>query len=159
RFHLRTGERLEAGYRDRAGEIAGEIALHFQRGHDAQRAVPYLVQAGERAIQRSAYVEAIALLQQGLALLRTLPASVDGDEWEIQLRVPLGVCYTNTRGYAAPEASSTFQRAHELCRHVTDPARQFHAMRGLWFFNLHQADLRKARSIAETLLHTAARAR
>jgi DNA-binding winged helix-turn-helix (wHTH) protein/predicted ATPase len=159
RFHLRTGEHLEIGYHHRAGEIAAELALHFQHGRDFQRAVQYIVQAAERAIQRSAYVEAIALLRRGIALLPMLPASADHDDWEIQLRVPLGVCYTNTRGYAAPEVGMTFQRAHELCRHATDPSRQFHALCGLWFFAVQQADLGKARSIAETLLKSATRAR
>ena len=53
---------------------------------------------------------------QGLTLLSALPASAERDAWEVQLRVPLGVCYTNTRGYAAPEAGTTFQRALDLCR-------------------------------------------
>jgi hypothetical protein len=65
----------------------------------------------------------------------------------------------NTRGYAAPEVGMTFRRAHELCRHATDPSRQFHALCGLWFFAVQQADLRKARSIAQTLLQNATRAR
>ena len=138
-------------------DIATELALHFQRGRDSRRAVRYLVQAGESAIQRSAYIEAIALFHQGLTLLSTLPESAERDAWEIQLRVPLGVCYTNTRGYAAPEVGITFQRALELCRHGTDPSRQFHAQCGLWFFALQRADLRKARSIAKQLLRAATR--
>jgi len=156
RFHLRTGERLEAGYRDRVRDIAAELALHFQRGRDPGRAVRYLGQAGESAIQRSAYIEAIALLHQGLTLLSALPASAERDAWEVQLRVPLGVCYTNTRGYAAPEAGTTFQRALDLCRPATDRSRQFHALCGLWFFALQRADLKKARAIAAQLLRAAA---
>ena len=120
RMHCRTGERLEAGYGDQTQEIAAELALHFQRGRDSQRAVGYLAQAGENAIRRGAYVEAIALLHQGIGLLSTLPEGADRDTCEIHLRVSLGVCYINTRGYAAPEVGITFQRAHELCRHGTD---------------------------------------
>ncbi len=159
RMHRRAGERLEAGYGDRAREIAAELALHFQRGRESLRAVGYLVQAGESAIRRSAYVEAIALLHQGVGLLSTLPEGSDRDACEIQLRVPLGVCYVNTRGYAAPEVGITFQRAHDLCRHVTDTSRRFRVLRGLWFFALQRADLRKARPMAEELLHVAARER
>jgi DNA-binding winged helix-turn-helix (wHTH) protein/predicted ATPase len=158
-MHRRTGERLEAGYGGWAQDIAAGLALHFQRGRDAARAVGYLAQAGENAIRRGAYVEAIALLHQGLSLLSALPEGTDRDAREIQLRVPLGVCYINTRGYAAPEVGLTFQRAHELCRHVTDTPRLFRALRGLWFFALQRADLGKARSIAAELLHMAARER
>jgi DNA-binding winged helix-turn-helix (wHTH) protein/predicted ATPase len=157
RMHRHAGYRLEAGYRDRARQIAAELALHFQRGRDSQRAVRYLAQAGENAIQRGAYVEAIALLTQGLDLLSTLPEEADRDACELQLRVPLGLCYVNTRGYAAPEVGITFERAHELCRHATDTSHLFRVLRGLWFFALQRSDLRKARSIAEELLHVAAR--
>jgi DNA-binding winged helix-turn-helix (wHTH) protein/predicted ATPase len=159
RMHGRTGERLEAGYGERAQEIAAELALHFQRGRESERAVRYLAQAGENAIRRGAYVEAIALLNQGISLLSTLPEGADRDACEIQLRVPLGVCYVNTRGYAAPEVGITFQRAHELSRHATDTSRLFRVLRGLWFFAVQRADLRKARSMAEELLRVAARQR
>jgi predicted ATPase len=159
RIHRRIGERLEAGYGDRAQAIAVELALHFERGRDSGRAVGYLAQAGENAIERGAYVEAIALLHQGIDLLCTLPEGADRDAREIQLRVPLGVCYINTRGYAAPEVGTTFERAHELCRHVPDTSRLFRVLRGLWFFAFQRADLRKARSRARELLQVAARER
>ena len=53
-MHRRTGERLEAGYCDSAEDIAAVLALHFQRGRDAQRAVRYLAEAsrGKRTSMR-----------------------------------------------------------------------------------------------------------
>jgi len=71
RMHRLAGECLEAAYGLRAVEVAAELALHFQRGRDARRAVRYLAQAGENAVRRSAYVEAIALLNDGVELLGT----------------------------------------------------------------------------------------
>ena len=46
-LHLRTGERLERAYGQRAGEIAGELAMHFEQGRDFERAARYRQQAGE----------------------------------------------------------------------------------------------------------------
>jgi hypothetical protein len=57
------------GYEDRAGLIATELAVHFERGRDYPRAVRYLRSAGENAVLRSAYREAIAHLTRALALL------------------------------------------------------------------------------------------
>jgi hypothetical protein len=37
-LHLRAGERLERGYGARGGEIAAELAVHFERGRDMTRA-------------------------------------------------------------------------------------------------------------------------
>jgi predicted ATPase len=44
--HRRIGARLEAVYGARTAEIAAELAGHFARGQDAERAIPYHAQAG-----------------------------------------------------------------------------------------------------------------
>ena len=154
-MHRKMGERLEAGFGDRAEEIAAVLALHFQRGRDAQRAVKCLAQAGESAIRRSAYVEAISLLNQGLDVLTMVPEGAVRDACELQLLVPLGVCYVNTRGYAASEVGATFQRARTLCRHVSDAARRYRVLRGMFAFAALRANLDDARSTAEELLQVA----
>ncbi|MCP5426046.1 MAG: AAA family ATPase [Gammaproteobacteria bacterium] len=40
-LHQRLAVRMEAGYGGRVGEIAGELALHFEKGRDVFRAVRY----------------------------------------------------------------------------------------------------------------------
>ena len=70
RLHQRIGARLEAGHGAQAGAMAAELAMHFERGRDAQRAVQYLRQAGQRSMERSAYVEAVAHLTKGLEVLQ-----------------------------------------------------------------------------------------
>ena len=45
-LHRRIGEREEAGYGPQARELAAELAMHFERGRDAQRAVRYLQPGG-----------------------------------------------------------------------------------------------------------------
>jgi predicted ATPase len=73
RLHRQIGEREEAGYGTQAGEIAAELAVHFERGRDYQRAVPYRQQAGQNAIRRNANREAVDHFTRGLELLKTLP--------------------------------------------------------------------------------------
>ncbi|MBI3304450.1 MAG: hypothetical protein HYZ72_20500 [Deltaproteobacteria bacterium] len=55
-LHRRIGEREEAAYDNRAGEIAAELAVHFERGRDYRRAVHYLQQW--RALPRGRAVSA-----------------------------------------------------------------------------------------------------
>src|SRR5262249_62053035 len=50
-LHRRIGAREEAGYGAQAAEIAAELAMHFERGRDYQRAVRYLQQAAENAVR------------------------------------------------------------------------------------------------------------
>ena len=52
RCHRAIGMRLEEAYGARTHEVAAELALHCQRGQDAERAVQYLGQAAENAAQR-----------------------------------------------------------------------------------------------------------
>src|SRR5207245_3655460 len=42
RWHQQIGTRLEGAFGPRAGESAAELAMHFEQGRDAPRAVPYL---------------------------------------------------------------------------------------------------------------------
>ena len=74
-IHGRIGERGERIYGDRVGEIAAELAVHFEQSQDFVRAVKYLLMAAENATRRSANHEAVGLSRRGLELLKTLPPS------------------------------------------------------------------------------------
>ena len=73
RLHQKIGERLELVYGQRAGEMAAELAMHFERSRDYRRAIPHLCQAADNALQRSAHQEAVQHLTKALELLGTLP--------------------------------------------------------------------------------------
>ena len=60
-IHARIGARGEAIYQSRVGEIAAEVAMHFEQGGDQRRAVKYLLMAAENARHRSAQHEAEGL--------------------------------------------------------------------------------------------------
>src|SRR5689334_2201997 len=74
RIHGRIGERGETIYGDRAGEIAAELAVHFEQSQDIGRAVKYLLIAAENATRRSADHEAAALSKRALELMKVLPS-------------------------------------------------------------------------------------
>ena len=50
--------------------------MHFERGRDAVRTVQYLRQAAN-AMQRSTYPEALQRLTKALAVLTTLPKTLE----------------------------------------------------------------------------------
>ena len=74
-IHGRIGERGESIYGERVGEIAAELAVHFEQSRDSVRAVKYLQMAAENAARRSADHEAAALARRGLELLKSLSDS------------------------------------------------------------------------------------
>ena len=89
RLHQRLGGRLETAYGAQAGAIAAELAEHFLRGQETRRAVHYLRQAGDNAMARSAYREAVACYAHALELVSHLPERPDTRAQAIDLRLAL----------------------------------------------------------------------
>ena len=118
RCHRAIGARLEAGYGAQAAQIAAALAGHFERGHDAARAVRYRQQAAAQALGRYAYPEAVSHLTQGLALLAQLPETPARAQQELDLQLALGSALIATKGSAAPEVGQTYARARALCAQV-----------------------------------------
>ena len=115
-WHRRIGERLEAGYVQEAASIAPELALHFERGRDYERAVRYLRSTGESALRQGAYREAVDHLMRALELLQRLPESEERLALELELRVLVVPPLRITRGHGAAEVEFACTRAIELCK-------------------------------------------
>jgi len=154
-LHRRIGRREEEGYGERAGEIAAELAVHFEQGRDYRRGVQYLRQAAENALRRSAHREAINHLIKGLELLKALPDIPERIQQELTLQVTLGAALMATKGYAAPEVEEAYTRARELCQQVGETPQLFTALWGLWVFYCVRGELQTARELGEQLLSLA----
>jgi len=152
RLHRLIGERLEQGYRGQAQEIAAELAVHFERGRDYSRAVQYRLQAGQKAIQRSAHQEAISHLTKGLELLTTLPDTPGRAQQELTLQITLGASLLATKGYGVPEMERAFSRARALCQQVGETPQLFPVLMGLNRVYAARAEHETARGLAEQLL-------
>src|SRR5215813_4029678 len=148
-LHRRIGVRGEEIYGERAGEIAAELAMHFERGRDYKRAAKYLQQASDNDIRRFAYREAVVLARRGLELLATLPDTRERAEQELRLQLTLGVPLIATEGYAAQNVGSAYTKARTLCRQLGATRETFQALWGLWSFHVLRAELGTAREIAE----------
>ncbi len=64
-LHGRAGAAIEALYADRLDDYLSELARHYQRSTNIEKAREYLGRAGQQAIQRSSHAEAIELLHLG----------------------------------------------------------------------------------------------
>lgn len=157
-WHQRIGERLEAGYAGEADAIASVLALHFQRSRDLGRAVQYLRSAGERALDRSAYQEAIDHLTRALELLAKLPTAADLRRLELELLLLLATPLRMTKGFGAPELEETYRRATELCEHEGSPQRRFLVMVGKGALHITRAEHASALTLGTQFLQLAERA-
>ena len=151
-LHLRTAERLERAYGPRAGEIAGELAVHFEHGRDFERATQYRREGAESALRQHAYHEAAEHARRALALLGALPGAQERVQQELALLVTLGTALTALKGYSAPEVERTYARARELCDQVEDASQLFRVLAGVGWFYTVRGPGRAARDVGERLL-------
>ena len=154
-YHQHIGRRLEASHGARAGEIAAQLAMHFERGGEGERAVRYLQQAADNATRRNAHHEAILALRKGLALLATLPESPERTQHELTLLLLLGSRLMAAQGYAVPDVGESYTRAYTLSQQVGEPRQRCQALQGLYRFHVLQAQLRLADELSQQCFHLA----
>jgi DNA-binding winged helix-turn-helix (wHTH) protein/predicted ATPase len=157
RLHQRLGACLEAAYGEQVGEIAAELAEHFERGTHAPQAVRYLRQAAEKATQRYAHREVVDLVTRALALLRQLPETPERAQQELDLQMALGPALAAIKGHAAPEVKQTYTRAHVLCQQVPESPQLPQTLVGLWLFHSGYGDHPTAQEMGRHLLRLAER--
>jgi class 3 adenylate cyclase/tetratricopeptide (TPR) repeat protein len=88
-LHARIVEAIEALAGDRLAEQVERLAHHALRGEMWDKALAYGRQAGEKALARSAYREAVGYFEQALSALPHLPETHDTREQAIDLRLAL----------------------------------------------------------------------
>jgi len=113
-LHERTGAALERLYTNSIEEHLAELAHHYGRSANLDKAVEYLTHAGKQALNRSAFAEAQAQLQQGLEWIKKLAESAERDARELTLASTLAQVLLVTRGFTAPETRAAAERARDL---------------------------------------------
>ena len=150
-LHLRIGDLLERAHGREAGDIAGELAMHFEHGRDVDRAVRYRRHAGEQAIRRHGYREAAEHAARALESLEPQPDSRERIEQELALQVMLGSALTALKGHAAPEVEAAYARARALCERGGDSPRLFPVLVALGWFYLMRGPAAAARDVGTRL--------
>jgi class 3 adenylate cyclase/tetratricopeptide (TPR) repeat protein len=88
-LHARIVEALEALAGDRLDDQVERLAHHALRGEVWDKALAYCRQAGDKAMARSTYREAVGYFEQALTALPHLPEQRDTREQAIDLRLAL----------------------------------------------------------------------
>ncbi len=115
--------------KDTAPEL---LAYHLTAACEAEAAVPFWQKAGTLAIQRLALKEAISHLERGMAIIGTLPPSVERDGKELDLRTPLGTALMALKGWTAPEVWDSFYPALVLAKSLGRNEALVPIYYGLW---------------------------
>jgi hypothetical protein len=156
-LHEQIAQAIEELHSDRLAEHYGELAYHYSRSANTQKAVVYLHRAGQQAADQSAYGEAIIHLTRGLELLQSLPEAPERTRRELDGHIALGWALIATQGQGAPDAEQAFTRARALCEQVGETPQLFAVLGGLRMRYEGRGELQQTRELAEQLLSLAQR--
>jgi tetratricopeptide (TPR) repeat protein len=120
-LHARIVEALEALAGDRVAEQVERLAHHAVRGEVWDKALAYCRQAGEKALARSAYREAVGSFEQALSALAHLPETRDTREQAIDLRLALRTALFPSGD--SERILATLREAEALAAALDDPRR------------------------------------
>jgi predicted ATPase len=123
-LHARIVDALEALAGDRIIEQVERIAHHALRGEVWDKALAYCRQAGEKAMVRSAYHEAVGYFEQVLRPLQHLPERRDTREQAIDLRLALRSALLPSNDYG--RILAYLREAEALAAAIDEPRRLGH---------------------------------
>src|SRR5262249_53167461 len=107
-YHRQIAQVLEEHFSETTETQPELLTQNYTEAGLIGQALPYWQQAGRRASQRSAYVEASSHLTKGLELLKTLPDTPERTQQELTLQIALGTPLIASKGYGAPEVEQAY---------------------------------------------------
>jgi predicted ATPase/class 3 adenylate cyclase len=156
-LHECAAQAIEALFAARLPEHYHTLAHHYSRSGNTTKAVSYLHRAGQQAVERSAYAEAVSHVTTAVDLLTTLPETLERAQQELGLQMTLGVALRPTKGGGALEVEHAYTRALVLSEQVGEPRQHFRVLWGLWEIYNTRGEAQATRAVGEQLLGLARR--
>ena len=152
-LHRRAAEIL-VGQPERAAVEPEVIGHHFTEASLDDLAIEWWGKAGDQALRRSAFQEAIAHLGKAIAMADKADggkAACDSGE-RAQLHVAYGNALFAVRGQGAPETTEAFARARERAGSDKDAPERLAADYGLWAGSYQRGELAAMRELSAAFL-------
>lgn len=151
RLHAGIGVALRDAWGARAGDVAAELASHFERGGDATSAVQCFDTAAAAAAGRGANREAVGYIDRALALVG------DDRERQLDLLMTRGPALLAVSGYGSVEVLGSYRRALDLAQQLDNPMRQMSCLIALSTCQQTRGDLADGKALAVELVRTGER--
>jgi class 3 adenylate cyclase/tetratricopeptide (TPR) repeat protein len=155
-LHGQIARTLEERFPDVVASEPEIVARHFTEAGLVDSAINYWLRAGNLALSRSANVEAVKHLKQGIELTRSLAPSPERVRNELDFYLALGPAMAATEGDAAPETLRVFSHARELLGDGGTLTEQMTVLWGAYLAHSMRAEHTAARDVAYQCLALAA---
>src|SRR5271163_100082 len=160
-LHRRAAEALLAS----PSPESEALAHHFTQAGQTELAIEWWGKAGDQALRRSAFQEAIAHLGKAIAMAdregaparRATGAATASASQRLKLQTSYGHAVMWSKGFAAEETKAAFARAGELATETGNEEAPLDAYFARWGHNLWRGDLGSARETAKSFLREAER--
>lgn len=133
------------------------VAYHFTEAGLNEIAFEWWRKAGEQALKRSAYSEAIAHLGKAVAIADELPDEPGGPMNRLNLQIAYGRALRGSLGYSAPETVAAWTRARQFAADINDPVELAPINSGLFNACLNHGEIAPMRELAESIMSAANR--
>ena len=158
-LHRRVAEILRDRFADTTAAEPEGLAHHFTQAGMTDDAIEWWGKAGDQALRRSAFQEAIAHLGKAIEMAdrvdestRRVGAKRFGRRAAQTTNQLWRRALVGEKGYAAPETAAAFDRARELAGNADDLGQRFAVNYGEWTVNVLRGELGLARRIAAAML-------
>ncbi len=133
------------------------VAHHFTEAGLSRVALDWWHKAGQQALKRSAYSEAIAHLGKAVAIADGLADWPERTIDRLHLQIAYGRALRGSLGHSAHETVAAWKRARQFAADINDPSELAPIHSGLFNASLTQGELAPMRVLAETIMSTANR--
>ena len=164
-LHRRVAEMLRDRFADTAAAEPEALAYHFTQAGMTDAAIEWWGKAGDQALRRSAFQEAISHLGKAIEMAdkegearphaaAAVPTTTSPDQ-RLKLQTSYGHAMMFSRGFGPQETKAAFTRAHELAARTDSPAERFAAYTGVLVGAWMRGEIGAARDAAERFLREA----
>ncbi len=157
-LHRRVAEILRDRFAATAAAEPEALAHHFTQAGMTDAAIEWWGKAGDQALRRSAFQEAISHLGKAIEMADMAPGTaapqikpVTSSE-RLRLQLSYGNALISARGYGALETTEAFSRARDLVAQAEEAADRFSAYYGLWVGAFTRGELAAMKEVAQALL-------
>src|SRR5262249_8388995 len=146
-LHRRVAEILRERFPDTTASEPEVLAHHFTQAALTDAAIEWWGKAGEQALRRSAFQEAVSHLGKAIEMTdktcegasAAATASASATQ-RLKLQTDLGTALMWFRGFGSEESKAAFSRARELAVAIDNATERFTTYFGLWVGNLARGE-------------------
>jgi class 3 adenylate cyclase/tetratricopeptide (TPR) repeat protein len=158
-LHEKVGAAIEALFAQSINDHLGQLAHHYGRSSNVDKAVEYLDRAGQQAKIRGAFKEAELYFKNAIGALSAKPETSERIKREFNLQWALWQALSFTRGAGTVETVRVAKRLREMTEKIDNPEQVINALAAAWNVALFENDMTGQQQIAEELMETAERSR